>query len=214
MLWALLRKEVLMEWRQRYAINGILLYVLSTVFIIYLAFIMVDPATWVSLLWIVLLFAAVNAVAKSFVLEGRSRLLYYYSMVSATQMLLAKMIYNVVLMLALTALTVLVFLFFLGNQVGNWGLFSGVLFLGSTGFALAFTLVSAIAAKGQNSATLMAVLSLPLVLPELLLVIRLSLDAVAGLPLSETGSEMGSLVALDALLLAVGYLLFPYLWRE
>ena len=35
---ALLRKELLLEWKQRYALNGLLLYVASMVFVIALSF--------------------------------------------------------------------------------------------------------------------------------------------------------------------------------
>ena len=34
----LIQKDLLLEWRQKYAFNGILLYVVSTVVVVYLAF--------------------------------------------------------------------------------------------------------------------------------------------------------------------------------
>ena len=78
----LLRKEILLEFRQRYAIGGILLYVVSTVFVVYLSFQQVKPPVWNALFWIISLFAAVNAVVKSFVQESGKRQLYYYSLAS------------------------------------------------------------------------------------------------------------------------------------
>ncbi|HWV73589.1 MAG TPA: hypothetical protein VN040_17830, partial [Pseudosphingobacterium sp.] len=79
----LIRKEITLEWRSKYALNGILLYVVSTVFVCYQAFKSVHPVIWNALFWIIMLFAAINAISKSFVQENKGRQLYYYSLVSA-----------------------------------------------------------------------------------------------------------------------------------
>ena len=91
---SLLKHEVLLEWRQRNALGGILLYVLSTVFVAYLTFKVVPPLAWIALYWIIMLFAATNAVAKSFMQLSRGRMLYYYSQVHPLQLIGAKLIYN------------------------------------------------------------------------------------------------------------------------
>src|SRR5678810_906541 len=80
----LLRKELMLEWKQKYAFNGLLMYVVATVFICYLSFRqVVDPITWNALFWIILLFASVNGAAKSFMQESRGRQLYHYTLTSA-----------------------------------------------------------------------------------------------------------------------------------
>lgn len=66
-LWLLLRKEFLLEFRQRYAISGIVLYVFSMIFVVYVASIKVQPPVWNVLFWLIVLFASINAVVKSFV---------------------------------------------------------------------------------------------------------------------------------------------------
>ena len=79
----LVYKDVLLEWRSKYAINGILLYVVSTVFVCYQAFTAVDSIVWNALFWIIMLFASINAISRSFVQESTNRQLYYYSIVDA-----------------------------------------------------------------------------------------------------------------------------------
>ena len=101
----LVRKEIVLEWRSKYAFNGILLYVVSTIFVCYLSFKKVDPITWNALFWIIMLFASVNAIAKSFLQENKGRQLYYYSITSAKAVIISKIIYNVLLMLLLSAMT-------------------------------------------------------------------------------------------------------------
>jgi len=100
----LLVKELKLEWRQKYAFSGVLLYLFSTVFIIYISFFDVKPEAWNTLFWIIILFTAVNAIAKSFLQESTGRLLYYYFIVSPQAVLLSKMIYNTTLMLYLVCL--------------------------------------------------------------------------------------------------------------
>ena len=85
--WELFKKEVKLEWRSKYAFNGVLLYIVSTVFICYISFSLSTgfkydkayPIVWNVLFWIIMLFASVNAIAKSFMQESRGRLLYYYT---------------------------------------------------------------------------------------------------------------------------------------
>jgi len=101
----LIRKEITLEWRQKYALNGILLYVVSAVFITYLSVGAkmgnLSIPTWNALYWIIMLFSAVNAVAKSFVQEHQGRQLYYYMIASPEAIILSKIIYNTGLTLIL-----------------------------------------------------------------------------------------------------------------
>ena len=73
---ALILKDIRLEWRQRYSFSGILLYLAATIFLVYISFIEIEPNTWITLFWIILLFTAVSAVAKSFMQESRGRMLY------------------------------------------------------------------------------------------------------------------------------------------
>ena len=81
---ALIEKEIRLEWRQRYALNGMLLYIVSTVFVCYMSFTLktkgIEPITWNTLFWIILLFTAVNSITKSFTQERAGRQLYYYTL--------------------------------------------------------------------------------------------------------------------------------------
>ena len=153
----LLRKEFLLEFRQRYAISGILLYVCSMVFVVYVASVKVAPPVWNVLFWLIVLFASINGVVKSFVQESGNRQLYYYQLADPVDLLLAKIIYNTLLLLVLSALAYVIYGLIAGNPVKDLSLFILVLILGSSGFSIAFTFIASIAAKANNSATLMAI---------------------------------------------------------
>jgi heme exporter protein B len=217
-IYGLLYKEFLLEWRRKYAFNGILLYLVCTVFVCYLSFNLqrgpLSPITWNALFWIILLFTATNAVAKSFVQEPEGRYYYYYTLVSPQAIILSKIIYNAGLMLLMSLIGYLVYSLVLGNPVQDEVLFLANMVLGSLGFSSALTMVSGIAAKANNSGTLMAVLGFPVVLPMLLLLMKVAKNAIDGLARSVSYDELGTLLAINVIVVAVSYLLFPYLWRS
>lgn len=214
----LLIKEVRLEWRERYALNGLLLYIVSTVLICYLGFNIktntVNPITWNVLFWIILLFTSVNAIAKSFIQESKGRFLYYYSLVSPQGVILSKIIYNVLLMLVIAGVGFGFYSLVMGNPVQDKPLFILNIFLGAIGFSSTLTMVSSIASKAQNNGTLMAVLSFPVVIPMLLMLIKVSKNALDGLDRGSSFDEIMALVGLNLIVLSISYILFPYLWRS
>lgn len=212
--WVLLRHEMLLEWRQRNALGGMLLYVVSTVFVAYMTFKVVPALSWIALYWVMLLFAATNAVAKSFMQHSAGRLLYYYSLVHPLQLLLAKMLYNFILLTVIHLLTTAIMSLLVGNPVKDLWWFWITGWIGLMGITAVLTLVSAIAQKASNQSTLMAVLSFPVVIPVLVLVIRLSKQALDGLDRSVGQAWLLNLIAIDVLVVAVALLLFPYLWKD
>jgi len=212
----LVRKDFLLELRQKYAINGILLYVVSTIFVVQLCLgRVIDENTWIALFWIILLFAAFNAVSKSFVQESAARRLYYYMLAPAVSVVLSKMIYNSMLMLILGLLSLLVFIVFMGFPEFNLALFLPSFTLGCIGISGALTMVSAIASRSGNNAALMAILGFPVVVPLLLLLVnasRLSLKAMV--PVTDIVKSISGLFLIDVVVVVLAVILFPYLWRD
>jgi heme exporter protein B len=219
MVWrTLIWKEIQLEWRQKYAINGMLLYLISTIYVCYLSFQAhngrLNPITWNTLFWIILLFAAINAVAKSFTQERAGRTLYLYTLAHPVQIILAKMTYNSLLLIGLGSVGFVFYGLVMGNPVGDLGLYWLGLWLGCLGFANTLTMIAGIAAKAENSATLMAVLSFPIMLPMLLMLLKVSKNALDGLDRSASTDELVTLTALNVIVVVLSVLLFPFLWKS
>lgn len=214
----LIKKEFLAEWRQRYALNGIILYLVSTIFVCYMSFNLksgvIQPVTWNALFWIIILFTATNAVAKSFIQESEGRLLYYYSLVKPEVFILSKTIYYGLLMMTMSLVGLFFYSFIMGNPVEDLSFFILIVILGSLGLSSGLTMISAIASKAPNSHTLVAILSFPVLIPLLLIVIKLSKNALDGIERASSLDELTTLIAINAITFAVSYLLFPYLWRS
>ena len=214
----LVKKELNLEWKNRGAINGILLYTFSTIFICYLGLGVkagrLSPSTWNALFWIVIVFAAINALAKSFGQEGAGRNFYYYWLTGPGEIIISKIIYNIMLMGVLGLVAYSFYSFVLDNPVQDNLLFIIAILLGSSGFATTLTLMSGIASKVPGNNTLMAILSIPIIIPLLLMLIRLSKNAIDGLDWSVSMDEIIILSALNVLSCALSYILFPYLWKS
>ncbi len=212
---ALIKKDALLEFRQRYSFFSILLYVVATVYISYLIFISINDArTWNALFWVILVFASINTAGQSFANESGNRFWYYYQLARPQSIMLAKVFYNTLLIWTISLITFIIYSWFIGNPVQSPWQFLLVVLLGSSSFSGILTVVSAIAVRTNNNATLMAVLSIPLLLPVIIIVVNASLSAMFGLPLEENLTNLMYLAALNTMVIILGYLLFPYIWRE
>ncbi len=214
-IYLLCRKDILLEFRQQHTFFGILLYIASTIFVLYLSMDEPSSEVWNALFWVIELFICVNAIAKSFLQETRGRMLYFYSIVSPVEFVVSKMIYNLFLMIFMTLISVVLFFVFFNNPVSNVGVFVGIVILGGGSISLVFVLMSAIAAKAHQNAALVAILGFPIILPQLLLLMRLS---KAGFnEVFKEGAVLqltGLIIGLDILVIVMAAILYPFLWKE
>jgi heme exporter protein B len=208
----------MLELRRKAIISGISLYLFSLIFICYITFSLrqnsISPATWSALFWLVILFSVVNSVAKSFIGERKGVYIYYYSIASPQAIILSKIIYNTILCLILSSGGYFLFALFIQNPVQDQSVFLLTLLLTSFGFSASLSLISGIASKTNNSNILMAVLSFPVVIGLLLLAIKITKNAVDGLERQASLDEILNMLAINCILTALAYLLFPYIWRS
>jgi len=214
---ALIQKDLLLEWRQRYALNGLLLYISGATFIIYIGIEQsgseLTPSLWNVLWWIVALFTATNAMAKGFMQEEEEQQLYYYTIASAHEILLAKVIYNTLLMLVLGSAGFGLYYWFLPLAIPHPA-FALCLLLGFVSFACSLTMIAAIASKAGNNSVLMAVLSFPVLIPQLLILTRASSLSLMPAAWSLIQKELTMLSLINIIVLGVAFVLFPLLWRS
>lgn len=211
----LVKKDLLLEVRQQYTIYGILLYVASTIYVVSLTMGQPeDNKVWNALFWVIQLFICVNAVAKSFLQESKGRMLYFYSISGAKDFIISKLVFNWMLMLVMSFLSLLIYALWMGNPLYNFLQFIGITLLGGTGLSLVFTFLAAIAARAQQNAALMAIMGFPIIIPQLLLVSKVS--TIAFTPEHTEGllGMVALLTGLDVLIIFLAIILFPFLWKD
>jgi heme exporter protein B len=218
---SILIKDILIEFRNKYVLGGILLYVFSSVLLIYFALQYsdslkgIEPTIWSIIFWLIILFSSVNAVANSFFREPEGRFFYYYWMVNPQSIIVAKLIYNFLFTLLLTVLTFGLFAIMISDPITNCSLFFVTILLGGTGYSFLFTTMSAIASRAGNNATLMAVLGFPLIIPLLIFLTKLTAAAIVSQEFTdETVQNLLMLLAFNILQPTLALILFPYIWRD
>jgi heme exporter protein B len=212
-IFTLFKKDLLLEIRQQYSFYGVLLYIAATIFVLYMALESPESDVWNGLFWVIQLFISINAVAKSFLQESRGRMLYFYSVAGPRDFVLAKLLFNSLLMLLMSVLSLALFTLFLGNPIEKAGVFIGLVLLGGWSLSLVFTFLAAIAAKAQQNAAIMAILGFPIIIPQLLLLMRLS-NAAFSETMAVPVTTVLLLIALDAMVILLAVILFPFLWKD
>jgi len=210
----LIKKDLLLEIRQQYTFYGVLLYVASTIFVVYLSMGQPEEDVWNALFWVIQLFVCVNAVAKSFLQDSKGRMLYYYSVAGARDFILSKLAFNAMLMMLMSLLSLFVFTVLLGNPLIHVIEFIGISFLGGIGLSLIFTFLAAIAAKAQQQAALMAIMGFPIIIPQLLLLGRIAKASFSPVLQAGLWQMVLLLVGLDLLIILLAVILFPFLWKD
>src|SRR5215216_5612966 len=217
--WAVFRKDVRAELRTRYALNALALFAVSTVVAISLG---VGPLTrsadlpliHAALLWIAILFAAFTGLARAFVQEEEARTAAALRLAAPpTAVYLGKLLFNLLLLLLLDALTAALFVILLRVQIGNLGLFVALLLAGSLGLVAATTLIAAIIARASVKGALFAVLSFPLLAPLLVVAIKGSALALEGAGWDRGAAPLQVLLAYAVAMFVASLFLFGSVWE-
>ncbi len=211
-------RDLLVEWRKRRMFAGVVLYTISTIFVCYLSFgRVIGLGTWNALFWIIVLFASFNVISRDIAGEGTGQRYYLYQLASPRSVILARILYNAVVLTFIVGVSALFYSLFIGQGIFEKALpgkFILALVLASVGLSSTLTLIGAIASKGGGHPGMTAVLGFPVVLPFLTLLIRFSRGALEGVPWSGDPDRILVLLLIGGLVTGLSYILFPYIWKD
>ena len=214
----LVRHAIRVEMRNKHGIAGLAVFAIAAVYTCYQATGMhAELESWNALAWVVLLFTAFNAVSKPWADDASNMRSFLLHTVKPQDWLLARILYYSLMLLGLGALIFAAFLLFLGMDpfTGSGALF---FFLGIEATALALAsllaMIQALAARAGGGFSLIAVLGLPLIIPIILVSTRYGMDIMKGIAFGDTAHHLLFLATLTGGFTALGYILFPYLWRD
>lgn len=217
---AVLRKDLRIEFRTRYAYSALLMFAITTLVTVSFSVggFMAGPEMTdiaAALLWIILFFSAMAGLSRTFVQEEESGTVIALKMAAEPEpVYIGKYLFNVVLLFSLTVLVVPLFVVMLNLSVVLVGGFLATVFLGAMGLAGASTILAAIVAKAGAKGSLMTVLSFPILLPLLLGAISATRTALGGGQPGAINTDLLMLLFYNGVTLAASLLLFEYVWNE
>ncbi len=214
-LYYLTKNELQLEFRKKSDLSAIVFYNVASFYLISQLFnTAIHPFTWASLFILLQLFGSINAVAKSFIGDTKGKQLYYMQIASPIQLLASKTITSFLTLTLLSVISYLLSIFFFQNFISNYFQFALLLLLMNLFWAVLLTFLSAMAMKTNNGHTLLAVISLPLLIPFSNISIKLLKFCLDGIAFSVSSSYFLLLVLLIIIVAALSFLLFPYIWRD
>jgi heme exporter protein B len=214
-VWSVFYKEAMCELRTRYALSALLMFALVALSCISMAIgpVTLPPALTAALLWIVMFFCAMAGLARVFVQEQESGTLFTLRIYTPGQaVLLGKLLFNIMMLLALSAVIIPLFIIFFNVTIELWGSFGCILLLGDIGIAAAATLTAAMVIHAQGKSALFSVLTFPVLLPQFLSVITATAGILSGS--DPDFSVMSFMFGYDVVIIAAASLLFDYIWYD
>ena len=211
---AVWRKDVLCEYRTRYATGALLMFALTTLSSVSMAIAgaALPPELAAALLWIVLFFCAMAGLSRVFVQEQEAGTLLGLRLYAPPQaVFFGKLLFNLLLLASLACLVVPLFVIFFAVEIEQWLAFAAILVLGCTGIAAVSTLTAAMVMYAQGKHAIFTVLTFPVLLPQFLSAIGGTAWILAG-GVTEC-RELLFMAGYDAAIVAAGVLLFDYLWQ-
>ena len=216
-IFTILYKDYRIELVQSHLFFSLGLYLISSIYIIYVSFQpfgILDMESWISIFWIIILFGAITSISKSFFQESNKRNYYYYYLYSPDELILSKLIYNFIFLSLISLFTFGFFILLIGNVITSTSFFLCLLVLGSFSISNCLTLVSAIGHQVKNNYIIISVLSFPIILPILLLLIKISKISSTEFSWNLVQDDIYLLILLNIILLALTKILFTFLWRN
>lgn len=171
-------------------------------------------SVWNSFFWVLVLFSSVQITAHRSSEQKRGDALFYYLMASSAQLMIARVVYHFLVLLAFSILIVGGYFLLMGNPLKQPLFFLLTLLSYWVNAAILLSMVGVMGAKLTAASTLHAAVGLPMLLPSLLLYLPIGQATIYGMTPQEQGTAFLAILSLNALYIALGVLLFPYLWED
>lgn len=211
-----LKKELLTEFRTRYAIGTLAMFALITLASVSMAIgsMVLSAKLLAILLWIILFFSAMAGMSRVFIQEQETGTIHTLKIYGHAQIILfGKLIYNILLLNSLAIALLPLFVILLNVDIASLGYLMIILLLGNTGMATISTLTAALVVNTQSKGSLFTVLTFPILLPLFLIVIQLTEMAIER-SVFTGGNQLLFVGAYDMILIGVSSILFDYIWYD
>ena len=169
--------------------------------------------TRVGIFWIVMVFSCIDVVSGSFDKTSMRRHMSYYMLYDPFEFMTAKFLINGVKLIMIGVCSLVLFILFSGTPLADPLLFSKSFLLTIMGILGTLTLTSIIAMYSEQSGAMIYVLSLPLLIPILLIGMRTSLIAERAIFDSAVNSNLLLLLGIDLIMIVLTFVFINFTWK-
>ena len=213
----ILKKEIAVELRTRYAFNTLLAFTGASLLLILftLRADQMNPTPKSGLVWIIILLAAMTGMMRTFLQEADKKtwdLLKLHAQPS--EIFTGKILYNFLFLLILHVFTFFFYLFMMNMSIVSFSYFIAAIFFGSAGLASVTTLTSAMIAKADRKGSIFSVLCIPLLVPLLLILTSVTKSALIEGATPGALNDLTALIGYCGVTITAGVLLFDFIWED
>ncbi len=211
------KKDLKTEFRTRFAFNMVIAFVLSALFLIMFTLKAqeLNPTPKSGLIWIIVLFAALSSLGRSFISEtdkNTYNLLRIYA--SGSSVFSGKLLYNITFSFVINAFTFSIYTFFVNLTIVSWSSFLTILIFGTIGLSGVSTMIAAIVSQADRKGAIFSVLTIPLFIPFILLLTSITKSAFIDGASEGFTNDFSALIGFIGVTITAGILLFEYIWEE
>lgn len=211
-IWQLIKVDFKVEYRNKYEIYGLILFVIVTAYILYRATEITDVFAFNALYWVMILVISTNFALRSFTKTKEEETRYLYQLVDAKSVICSKILFNWFLIFIGGTLFLLFGLLFHGYEGFPLGKFILLLVVASLAISSTFSLPSALIMTLSSKGTLLGILSFPISIPLVLISTN-----IGGQLITENVWNMnalGMLISITLIMSVMSLLLFKYNWQS
>lgn len=211
------KKDLKTEFRTRFAFNMVLAFVISSLLLIMFTLKAqeLNPTPKSGLVWIIVLFAALSSLGRSFISEtdkNTYNLLRIYA--SGSSVFSGKLLFNTIFSLLINVCTFGIYIFLVNITIVSWTSFLVILIFGTIGLSSVSTMIAAIVSQADRKGAIFSVLTIPLFIPFILLLTSITKSAFIDASAEGFTNDFSALIGFIGVTITAGVLLFEFIWEE
>ena len=215
---AIVWKDIAAELRSRELLGSMLVFAFLVILIFNFALeldLRVRQTVTAGVLWVTFAFAGTLGLNRSMAIERDRGCLDGLLLVPVDRSALyfGKVLSNLLFMIIVEAIILPLYSLLYNVNLFQPGLIV-VILLGSIGYVVIGTLLSAMAVQARTRDILLPILLFPVVLPVLIAAVRATTGILQGLPLADYQAWLNLLIAYDVIFLGVAIITFDYVVEE
>jgi heme exporter protein B len=211
-------KDLQIEFRNRYTLTTTILFTLISTTIVNFSIPsnLIQTQVYSGMLWIVIFFASMTGMMRAFVSEEEKGTTLLLKMLSTPYaVFFGKFLFNLLISILVNLTSILMFMLFFDKiSIKYFHLFALTMLVSGIGIAGCSTIIGAIVSRANVKGALFPILSLPILIPLLMVGIEATQFSIVGKDLKLILQDNIVIFAYSGLLITLSSLLFEFVWKE